>query len=324
MIEAPPTPPAPHGFYPALTHFTDAITALPREFRRHNSLLKEVDAKAWALEDNLLQLLKVSSESQPVPCPLNPAPIVDGVVRDDIVPADPSQPPESQDSKNRRLLFDRVRRTLVDLMMTADEKNHVISNANDELDRQLLRIDGVFPFIAGEISEEARLGSLTHWAYSNRNAAKTTTNERPRREVASNRQDLNHALENEAGSRSDARRDAARKQRRTHADSDFDDARASGSRKGQVSKPRSGVGAATGDLSVGHGAQTSGASGTSGATKRRKVERPPAADTGAAMERSASGAGNVSGRGASKDATASDATKKRSRAPNTNAAARKR
>jgi hypothetical protein len=87
MIEAPPTPPAPHGFYPALTHFTDAITALPREFRRHNSLLKEVDAKAWALEDNLLQLLKVSSESQPVPCPLNPAPIVDGVVRDDIVPA---------------------------------------------------------------------------------------------------------------------------------------------------------------------------------------------------------------------------------------------
>jgi hypothetical protein len=208
--------------------------------------------------------------------------------------------------------------------MTADEKNHVISNANDELDRQLLRIDGVFPFIAGEISEEARLGSLTHWAYSNRNAAKTTTNERPRREVASNRQDLNHALENEAGSRSDARRDAARKQRRTHADSDFDDARASGSRKGQVSKPRSGAGAATGDLSVGHGAQTSGVSGTSGATKRRRVERPPAADTGAAMERSASGAGNVSGRGASKDATASDATKKRSRAPNTNAAARKR
>ncbi|KAF7171303.1 hypothetical protein CNMCM6106_005736 [Aspergillus hiratsukae] len=324
MMEAPPTPPAPHGFYPALTHFTDAITALPREFRRHNSLLKEVDAKAWALEDNLLQLLKVSAESQPVPCPLNPAPIVEGVVRDDIVPADPSQPPESQDSKNRRLLFDRVRRTLVDLMMTADEKNHVISNANDELDRQLLRIDGVFPFIAGEISEEARLGSLTHWAYSNRNAAKTTTNERPRREVASNKQDLNHALDNEAGSRSDARRDAARKQRRTHADSDFDDARASGSRKGQVSKPRSGAAAATGDLSaVGHSAQAS-AAGASAATKRRKVERPPAADTGAAMERSASAAGNASARGASKDATGSDATKKRSRAPNPNAAARKR
>lgn len=64
--------PVAHGFYPALTHFTDAITALPREFRRHNSLLKEVDAKAWALEDNLLQLLRSASESQPVPYPSTP------------------------------------------------------------------------------------------------------------------------------------------------------------------------------------------------------------------------------------------------------------
>lgn len=74
--------PVPHGLYPALTHFTDAITALPREFRRHNSLLKEVDAKAWALEDNLHQLLLTASDSPPVPFPPNPAPIVDGVVRD--------------------------------------------------------------------------------------------------------------------------------------------------------------------------------------------------------------------------------------------------
>jgi hypothetical protein len=80
--DAPQTSIVPHGFYPALTHFTDAITALPREFRRHNSLLKEVDAKAWALEDNLQQLLTIASDSEPVPCPPNPAPIVDGVVRE--------------------------------------------------------------------------------------------------------------------------------------------------------------------------------------------------------------------------------------------------
>ena len=86
MADTPPTPSVPHGFYPALTHFTDAITALPREFRRHNSLLKEVDAKAWALEENLLQLLKVSSESQSVPYPPNPAPIVAGVIREDVMP----------------------------------------------------------------------------------------------------------------------------------------------------------------------------------------------------------------------------------------------
>jgi hypothetical protein len=86
IAEIPATPPVPHGFYPALTHFTDAITALPREFRRHNSLLKEVDAKAWALEENLLQLLQISSESQPVPHPPHPAPIVGGVVREDVLP----------------------------------------------------------------------------------------------------------------------------------------------------------------------------------------------------------------------------------------------
>lgn len=223
---------------------------------------------------------------------------------------------EPQENSNRRCLLGRVRQTLQDLMMTADEKNHVISNANDELDRQLLRLDTIFPFIAGEISDEARLGSLTHWAYSNRNAVKTTTNERPRREAASNK-DLAHALhEAEVASRSEARREAvlARKQRRAHADSDFDDARASG-RKGQSGKAR---GAAANDASaVGHGQV-----GASGQTKRRKVERPPAVDTGAAMERSASGAG-TSGRAGSKDAA--DATKKRSRAPNANATgARKR
>lgn len=87
LADTTPTPPIPHGFYPAITHFTDAIAALPREFRRHNSLLKEVDAKAWALEDNLLQLLKTSSESQAVPFPPNPAPVIAGAVRDDLLPA---------------------------------------------------------------------------------------------------------------------------------------------------------------------------------------------------------------------------------------------
>ncbi|PWY87563.1 hypothetical protein BO70DRAFT_394449 [Aspergillus heteromorphus CBS 117.55] len=294
--------PVAHGFYPALTHFTDAITALPREFRRHNSLLKEVDAKAWALEDNLLLLLQAASESRPVPFPGNPAPVIAGAVREDLLPEDLTQPPETPESKTRRSLFDRVRHTLSDLMMTADEKNHVISNANDELDRQLTRLDTIFPFIAGEISDEARLGSLTHWAYSNRNVAKTTTAERPRREAASTK-DLVHAIhEAEVASRSEARREAVMaRRRRPHADSDLDDGGAGGSGAG--------------------GAHGQGGA-ASGQAKRRKVERPPVGDAGAAMERSASGAGaGASGRAVSKDA---DATKKRSRAPNANAAARKR
>lgn len=199
-------------------------------------------------------------------------------------------------------------------MMTADEKNHVISNANDELDRQVARLDTVFPFIAGEISDESRLGSLTHWAYSNRNTAtKTTTNERPRREVAAAKE----LAEAEAFSRSEARREAvlARKHRRGHADSEFDDTR-SGSRKGHSSKARSG--AATGE----HAADNA-VSGSTATTKRRKVERPTPAESSTPMERTASGAGSTAGRAGSKDAQ--DLAKKRSRAPNSGtAAARKR
>ncbi|KAJ5476488.1 Zinc fingerPHD-finger [Penicillium sp. IBT 31633x] len=300
--EIPSAPPVPHGFYPALTHFTDAITALPREFRRHNSLLKEVDAKAWALEENLLQLLKFSSQSQPVPHPPHPAPIVGGVIREDALPKELSQSAESSESKSRRLLFDRVRQSLSDLMMTADEKNHVISNANDELDRQIVRLDAVFPYIAGEISEEARLGSLTHWAYSNKSTAKAATNERPRREAVAQRQDLTHVLqEAEAASRSEARRDAvlARKQRRAQVDADYEDTRSSGTRKTNNAKSRGGD------------------QDPNAAPKRRKVERPPV-DTSIPMERSASGAGSQ--RAANKD----PAEKKRSRAPNATAAARKK
>ncbi|KKK21413.1 hypothetical protein AOCH_007023, partial [Aspergillus ochraceoroseus] len=321
MAEASTSSPVPHGFYPALTHFTDAITALPREFRRHNSLLKEVDAKAWALEENLLQLLKASSESQPVAYPSNPAPVIAGAIRDNVLSTDPSHTPESQESKNRRILFDRVRHTLSDLMMTADEKNHVISNANDELDRQLMRLDSIFPFIAGEISEESRLGSLSHWAYSNRNVPKPPPNERPRREAASNK-DLVHALqEAEAASRSEARREAAlaRRQRRAHADSDLEEVRAAGARKGQGSKSRGGAGAGAGvdQASLGH--TQGGTTGSSGQTKRRKVERPAAVEAaGTPMERSASGAGS-SARAASKEV--GDATKKRVRAPNSNTTA---
>jgi hypothetical protein len=207
-----------------------------------------------------------------------------------------------------------------DLMVTADEKNHVITNANDELDHQLLRFDSIFPYIAGEIGEEARLGSLTHWAYSNKNSAKTAgsaLNERPRREItSSNNQHLTHALHDaEVASRSEARREAvlARKQRRHHADSDFDETRMSGARKSAVTKVRTGIG---GDPPSAPDSTATGIA-TTGATpaKRRRVEKPQTMLTGASMERSLSGANNSTGRATSKETPAADPMKKRIRAP---------
>ncbi|KAH8697586.1 hypothetical protein BGW36DRAFT_169716 [Talaromyces proteolyticus] len=301
-------PTTPHGLYPALTHFTDAITALPREFRRHNSLLKEVDAKAWALEDNLQQLLLSASESRPVPYPPNPAPIVDGVVREYGVSQNDLQNVESQESRERRLLFDRVRRSLSDLMMTADEKNHVLTNANDELDHQLFRLNTIFPYISGEVSEEARLGSLTHWAYTNRTTAKaaTTGNERPRREAASATSHFVHALHESEGlsHRGDGRRENPRKQRRNHAELDSDDIRTVTNRKGGAAKARANA--------VYHADSAI----TAQAPKRRKVvEKPaPVQVGGTIMERSISAVTN-NGRAVSKDSLNADA-KKRPRATN--------
>jgi hypothetical protein len=192
-------------------------------------------------------------------------------------------------------------------MMTADEKNHVITNANDELDHQLFRLDSIFPYISGEVSDEARLGSLTHWAYTNRGAVKTATvaaHERPRRETAVNNHHLHSLHDPEVASRSEARREAvlARKQRRAHLDSDFDEARPAG-RKGAGAKARAN---AAGD---------NAGDGTAGQVKRRKVEKSQAAAAGAAMERSQSGVTNAAGRTASKDG-ASTEPKKRVRAPN--------
>lgn len=187
----------------------------------------------------------------------------------------------------------------------------MLTNANEELDHQLFRLKSVYPYISTEVSEEARLGSLTHWAYSNRAAAKaaakTTTNERPRREAASATSHLVQALHevDAAAHRSEARREAVRKQRRGHADSDFDETRTATHRKGAAAKSRA----------VGGDSADSGAAAAS-ATKRRKiVEKPSSTLAGsAAMERSASAATN-NGRTASKDSAGAE-VKKRARAPN--------
>ena len=98
-------------------------------------------------------------------------------------------------------------------MLTTDEKNHVLWNANSELQKQLYRLDTIFPYVEGEVSEEARLGSLTHWAYSNKTTAKVagpTGTERTRREVAAaSNQHLTAALhDGDPAMRSESRREA--------------------------------------------------------------------------------------------------------------------
>ena len=61
------------GFFPAITHFTDSITALPKELIRHYTMLKEVDAKIYGPEAELGQLLYKALANPPSRKPISPA-----------------------------------------------------------------------------------------------------------------------------------------------------------------------------------------------------------------------------------------------------------
>ncbi|KAK2755976.1 hypothetical protein FQN54_005773 [Arachnomyces sp. PD_36] len=317
-------PHVPHGFYPAITHFTDAILALPREVRRHTSLLKEVDAKAWALEENLQTLLNTTSGSQPVKAGSQlTAAASDGA---SVASQDQQgQPGEAQDATSRRRMFYDLRCTLSEIMFTSDEKNHVLVNANDELQRQLGRLDAVFPYVEGEVSDEARLGSTSHWAYSSEDPkgkkknGGPSGNERTRREVAA----ANQAGQEDAATRSETRRQAVntRKNKRTHADLDFDDGRpptTAGASRKTTSGGKNQRATDTPDRAANSAANTAAA--TPAPAKRRKVEKQPQTLAGTTESTPNTAATPAE----AKDASAPDvAPKKRTRAP-PNPAGRKR
>ncbi|EEQ33511.1 PHD finger domain-containing protein [Microsporum canis CBS 113480] len=292
----------PAGIYPGITHFSDAIDALPREFRRHNSLLNEVDGKAWALEEQLSKLLTSATK---------------------LISVDYDAPrTRTVDVTPTRQVFQNIRSTLSDLLGTIDEKNHVARNANATLQRDVGRLDAIYPYVQREVSDEARLGSLTHWAYINKPTPKTSAsavNERPRRDTAgANSHRVSHGdADNEP------RKEPVRRQRRTQAEIEADEARAGGPVRRGKPGPKSRVAEnQPNEQALAAGAGPGAV--TAGGSKRRKVEHTQTM-TAAAMERSASTATNAPiGRAGSKESPAPDTAKKRTRAPNANAAARKR
>jgi hypothetical protein len=312
----------PHGFYPAITHFTDAITALPREYRRHTSLLKEVDAKAWAPEENLQTLLTACIASRPAretstnlqngdegsASTLEPqnqqiaadsatSAVADNASQHSAVSVDPVTP-------QRRRLFLDLRYNLTEMMVTMDEKNHVINNANEELSRHLHRLETIFPHIASEVSEEARLGSLTHWAYLENRVPTRGTGHTSRREAAAS---LATMHETDIASRSESRREAmlARKQRQTHVDSDFDEQRNSNRRTNGNGKTRR-IGEITAEA-AGLGISSAGS-----APKRKKTEKPTAGSLAAEVASARSNAGGVS---MSREPSQQDGATKKRKAP---------
>lgn len=271
------------GFYPAITHFTDAITALPKEMIRHYTMLKEVDAKTHGPEALLGQYLNAALKAPGLVQPQAPRPLANRAqnathsATSNGLPSSNhsgsgSQPNSYDEPANlaRRGHFHNMRMAMLEMLQTLDEKNHVLNTAIDSLDKQIKRCNSSYPHIENEISEEARYGSMTHWAYTDQSAEKKgmIAGERTRR--AANTAAAAQQEAEGAAMRSEVRRDAlARKHRNQPVDSDFDDARATSK------NPKSGgKGRKAADANIGTTVGLGILNGAAPPNKRRKVEKP--------------------------------------------------
>ncbi|KAH0559442.1 hypothetical protein GP486_004040 [Trichoglossum hirsutum] len=334
------------GFFPAITHFTDAITALPKDTIRHFTLLKEVDAKLHGPEEALSEYITVAAktpaperkvscsfvEAVGVPPPKESG--ANGIVNftaDGVIGREAAAREGSADDGDtdiaRRALFHHLRCTINEMLPALDEKNHVIFTANEALNKQLLRLESVYPYIECEISEEARYGSLNHWAYIEKPGAKrsSTGPERSRRDVAPiSGFSISSAINDgeTIGTRSESRREAmlARRQK-VQVDSDFEESRAhpatSSMRQRDPASAQPAPVTNAGKRSHGNTKSKKAADGAAGAgsaitngpgsaaighpSKRRKTEKASASGNiagGASMEKTSSAVANgMTGKG---------------------------
>lgn len=342
------------GFFPALTHFTDAVDALPKEVMRHISMLKEVEAKLAAPNEELKTLCETVERQPPVPrfsieeytqsLPNTANNSVSGSVDGGAMqsstmlyyekaaevlndPAQASQLTQEQLDVHRNILnFVNLQATMARsfVIQALEEKNSVLLTANKTLEKQLARMESSYPYIATEISEEARFGSMTHWAYADKEEKRKTaaTSERTRRDVAAaNNLAAAAAAVHEgdmAASRSEARREAMmanKRSRQQHVDSDFDDTRPATKKAPTVHRGRK---EATDPKVFGLGITN----GVNQANKRRKTEKAAAP----AMERSISGAlkSAAAGGASPRETPGADSVRKRARAAPAPAPGRKR
>ncbi|KAF2733430.1 hypothetical protein EJ04DRAFT_513209 [Polyplosphaeria fusca] len=317
MEQTPPASNSP-GFLPALTHFTQAVDAFPKELIKHFSMFKEVEAKIHDPE-HLLKLLLDDIARQPMPTAaqrhhtranteannsvagsVNGSVAMDATTRHqqlsvELFPADfASLPAEEQADLKKRQLFFRLRMLLAAMLPTLDEKLVVLTSAKATKDKGLARMSDSYAHLDDEISEEARYGSLNHWAYADKEEKKKGgTHERHRREVVTANNlaaaaQLMHDADSIAA-KSEARREAMlanKRNRHQQVDSDFDDRPAKKTHKRKV------IAADADERHVGLGISN----GVAPAGKRKKTEKALAA-AAPAMERSLSGALQAAGAG---------------------------
>lgn len=330
----------PIDIFPAITFFADTLTALPKELVRHFTLLREVDAKICGPEEQLFELASAALESNQEPGVASHT--FSNAISNSSVQAHPQQAAvdtamsdpgaslaatsennqgvssQEQLLYQRRQLFRQISFKIQEMIVSLEEKNHVIGTANEALQRQITRIEDVWPHLENEFTDEAKWGSTTHWAYPDNRTGKATHPERARRDGAAAISAAAQALAEEAAARSDARKQAVQAKKslkNNHQDSDLDDGdhrahKGEGTKKAGQGKVRK-----TAEANTGLGIST--AANGNPPTKKRKVET--AANGGAQGERANnvtnSANASKSKTGVTGETAASDGPKKRKALP---------
>ncbi|KAF2706323.1 hypothetical protein K504DRAFT_386529 [Pleomassaria siparia CBS 279.74] len=307
------------GFLPALTHFSQAVDAFPKELIKHFSMFKEVEAKFHDPEHELKLLsdeiarLPMTTKGQQRAAARNNSGGANSANTSLYPPDFDSLPPHEQADLKKRQLFYRLRVLVASMIPTLDEKLVVLTSAKTTKDKGLARMNNSFPHLDGEIGEEARYGSLNHWAYADKEEKKKggQSHERHRREVVS-ANNLAAAAQHvhdadSIAAKSEARREAMlanKRNRQQHIDSDFDDrpVKKTQKRKAVAADP-----AAVDARGIGLGITSNGVAPQG---KRKKTEKALAAAVAAAppMERSLSSALKATGGTGGRNGTSPRAT----------------
>lgn len=170
------------------------------------------------------------------------------------------------------------------MIVSLEEKNHVIGTANEALQKQLARMEDVWPYLENEFTDEAKWGSTTHWAYPENRTGKSHP-ERTRREGAAVISAAAEALAAEVAARTDARKQAMqakKNQRNQTQESDFDDHDNRNNKNEGPKKTGHGKVRKTAEANnVGLGISTNANTNGNPPSKKRKVENSTNGATGA-------------------------------------------
>lgn len=122
--------------------------------------------------------------------------------------------------ETRRARCLQIRTQISEILVTLDEKIHVITTAYEALQKHLQRIDHAYSYVQHEIPDLYRLGSTEHWAYKEPVKKGTAAAQARAAERAQKEAEERHAQQREietSNTRTETRREALLRQKAAQA-----------------------------------------------------------------------------------------------------------